>query len=92
MTKNDITKEITSKTGLDRETVVPVIESLMNCIKTSLTEKDDPVYLRGFGTFFLKKRAEKKARNISQGTTITIPAHRVPSFKPSKSFKALIKL
>lgn len=91
MTKNEITKEISSKTGLERGIVMPVVESLMDCIKLSLTEKNEPVYLRGFGTFFLKERAEKKARNISQGTTITIPAHRIPAFKPAPVFKEKIK-
>lgn len=62
-----------------------IVESLMEEIKNSL-EKDEPVYLRGFGSFILKHRAEKTARNISQNTTIIIPAHNIPAFKPAKEF------
>jgi DNA-binding protein HU-beta len=58
----------------------------MECVKTSLLEKKENVYLRGFGSFIIKHRAEKTARNISKNTTITIAAHDLPSFKPAKSF------
>jgi Bacterial nucleoid DNA-binding protein len=62
----------------------------MDSIKTSLTNKNN-VYLRGFGSFIVKKRAKKVARNISKNTTITIPEHNIPAFKPAKSFAAKVK-
>ena len=62
----------------------------MDSIKTSLTQKNN-VYLRGFGSFIVKKRAKKVARNISKNTTITIPEHNIPAFKPAKSFAAKVK-
>ncbi len=58
----------------------------MEQVRNSLTNGES-VYLRGFGTFYRKHRAEKKARNISKNTTVVVPAHDVPAFKPSKSFK-----
>ena len=67
-----------------------VVEAFMDSIKTSLTNKNN-VYLRGFGSFIVKKRAKKVARNISKNTTITIPEHNIPAFKPAKSFAAKVK-
>ena len=64
--------------------------AFMESIKTSLTQKNN-VYLRGFGSFIVKKRAKKVARNISKNTTITIPEHNIPAFKPAKSFAAKVK-
>lgn len=63
---------------------------LMESIKDSLTSNKN-VYLRGFGSFIVKRRAEKVARNISKNTTITIPAHNIPAFKPAKSFAGKVK-
>ena len=85
MTKADIVNEITKNTGIDKVTVLTTVEAFMDTVKASLS-KDENVYLRGFGSFVVKKRAQKTARNISKNTTITIPAHDLPSFKPSKSF------
>ena len=86
MTKADIIKEISEATGLQKKEVAAVVECFMSTIKTSLLERNEPVYLRGFCTFGIKHRAAKTARNIAQNTTITIEAHDLPSFKPAKSF------
>lgn len=86
MTKADIINEIASSTGTSKKDVSAVVESFMDAIKDSLLENKENVYLRGFGSFIVKHRAEKTARNISKNTTITIPAHDFPSFKPAKTF------
>lgn len=85
MTKAEIVNTIVLETGINKKDVMAIVESLMEEIKNSL-EKEEPVYLRGFGSFILKHRAEKTARNISQNTTIIIPAHNIPAFKPAKEF------
>lgn len=85
MTKQDLITAIGSKTGQNDSSIRPIIEAALDVIKETVQRKE-PVYLRGFGTFQPKKRAEKKARNITAGTTIIIPAHEVAYFKPSKSF------
>ena len=86
MTKADIINKIATSTGIAKKDVSAVVESFMETIKDSLLEKKENVYLRGFGSFIVKHRAEKTARNISKNTTITIPAHDFPSFKPAKTF------
>lgn len=86
MTKADIINEIATETGISKKDVSAVVESFMDAIKDSLLDKKENVYLRGFGSFIVKHRAEKTARNISKNTTITIPAHDFPSFKPDKTF------
>ncbi len=86
MTKADIINGIASSTGISKKDVSAVVESFMDAIKDSMLEKKENVYLRGFGSFIIKHRAEKTARNISKNTTITIPAHNFPSFKPAKTF------
>lgn len=90
MTKADIVSEIAKSTGLEKVMVQTVVEAFMESIKGSLTENKN-VYLRGFGSFIVKKRAQKVARNISKNTTITIPEHNIPAFKPAKSFAAKVK-
>ena len=85
MTKAEIVAKISDKTGLDKAEVLATVEAFMTEIKSSL-ETNENVYLRGFGSFIVKKRAEKLGRNISRNTTIKIPAHYVPSFKPAKVF------
>ena len=90
MTKADIVSEISKKTGIDRATVLTTVEAFMESVKQSLSDGDN-VYLRGFGSFILKKRAQKTARNISKNTTIIIPEHNIPAFKPAKSFTTSIK-
>lgn len=86
MTKADIISEIAINTGIARKDVSVVVESFMDAIKDSLLEHKENVYLRGFGSFIVKHRAEKTARNISKNTTIVIGAHDFPAFKPAKSF------
>ena len=90
MTKADIVSEIAKSTGVEKVQVQAIVEAFMESIKTSLTQKNN-VYLRGFGSFIVKKRAKKVARNISKNTTITIPEHNIPAFKPAKSFAAMVK-
>ena len=90
MTKADLVSEVAGKTGVDKTSVQVVIESFMNTVKNSLLRKEN-VYLRGFGSFIIKERAKKTGRNISKGTTIVIPAHKIPAFKPAKSFSTVVK-
>ena len=90
MTKADIVNEIAKKTGVEKTQIQTLVEAFMEEVKGSLANGEN-VYLRGFGSFIVKKRAEKVARNISKNTTITIPAHNIPAFKPAKSFAAQIK-
>mgnify|MGYP001807087222 FL=1 len=90
MTKADIVNEIAKNTGIDKATVLTTVEAFMETVKDSLA-KNDNVYLRGFGSFVIKQRAEKTARNISKNTTIIIPAHNIPSFKPAKTFVSVVK-
>ena len=90
MTKADIVSEIAKSTGVEKVQVQAIVEAFMDSIKTSLTNKNN-VYLRGFGSFIVKKRAKKVARNFSKNTTITIPEHNIPAFKPAKSFAAKVK-
>lgn len=90
MTKADIVADIAEETGLERAEALKAVESFMNAIKASLV-KGENVYLRGFGSFVVKERAEKTGRNISKNITIIIPAHNIPSFKPSKTFVEEVK-
>jgi len=90
MTKADIVNEISKKTGVDKVTVLSSVEAFMDVVKESLV-KEENVYLRGFGSFIVKKRAKKTARNISKNTTIIIPEHNIPSFKPAKTFVNEVK-
>lgn len=90
MTKADIVNDISKNTGIEKVTVQKTVEALMETVKKSLV-KGNNVYLRGFGSFIVKKRAQKTARNISRNTTIIIPEHNIPSFKPAKSFVEKVK-
>ena len=90
MTKADIVNEVAKATGIEKTTVQTVLEASMDSIKDSLA-KGQPVDLRGFGSFIIKHRAEKAARNITRNTTMTIPAHDIPAFKPAKVFVASVK-
>ena len=85
MTKADIVNQISKSTGVDKTSVLSTVEAFMEIVKDSLS-KEENVYLRGFGSFIVKKRAEKTARNISKNTTVIIPACNVPAFKASKVF------
>lgn len=86
MTKAEIVTEIAKQTGLDKASVLETIEKFMTVVKDSLA-KGENVYMRGFGSFIVKERAEKTARNISKNTTIIIPKHNVPAFRPAAEFK-----
>ena len=90
MTKADLISEITEKTGVEKIAVQATVESLMTSIIDAM-ESGENVYLRGFGSFVVKKRAEKTGRDISKNTTIIIPAHNIPAFKPSKEFVNKVK-
>ena len=88
MTKAELCKKISDQTGCDMQSVSAIVESLMVSVKGSLEKGENVylVYLRGFGSFILKRRAEKTARNISKNTTVIVPAHDIPAFKPAKEF------
>ena len=90
MTKADLVTKISEKLGMEKGDVQATVESFMNEVKNSL-ESGDNVYLRGFGSFIIKTRAEKTGRNISKNTTIKIPAHNIPAFKPAKVFVEGVK-
>jgi len=90
MTKADIVSNISNELGIDRADVQATVEKFMKEVKTSL-EKGENVYLRGFGSFIIKTRAEKTGRNISRNVAIKIPAHNIPAFKPAKIFAQGIK-
>jgi len=90
MTKAEIVTEIANKTGIEKVTVQATVEAFMEAIKNSMANGEN-VYLRGFGSFTIKKRAEKTGRNISRNTTIIIPAHNIPAFKPAKTFVIEVK-
>ncbi len=90
MTKAEIVAEIANKTGVEKVAVQAVVESFMESLKETMINGEN-VYLRGFGSFIIKERAEKTGRNISKNTTIVIPAHKIPAFKPAKSFVNAVK-
>ena len=91
MTKAEIINKISESTGVDKRSVSMTVEAFMEEIRVSLADKKTNVYLRGFGSFIVKKRAEKTGRNISKNTTIIIPAHNIPAFKPAKTFMQDVK-
>ncbi|MBQ7510357.1 MAG: integration host factor subunit beta [Prevotella sp.] len=86
MTKAEIVKTIALQTGVNIKEVSVVVEAFMEEIRNSLADNKENVYLRGFGSFIVKHRAQKTARNISKNTTLVIEAHDLPAFKPCKSF------
>ncbi len=90
MTKADIVAEIARQTGVEKTVVMNVVEAFMESVKGSMIAGNE-VFMRGFGSFIIKKRAEKVARNISKNTTITIPAHNIPAFKPAKTFMEAVR-
>ena len=90
MIKSEIISEIARKTGISKSDVHLAVEVLFQSIQSTIAERGQ-VHFRGFGSFLLKKRARKVARNISQNTAIVIEEHYIPSFKPSKAFVDKIK-
>ena len=89
MTKADLISQIALKTGYDKTTISVVAEAFMSGIKSNMS-KGENVYLRGFGSFIVKPRKEKIARNITKRSTVYVPAHCVPSFKPGKEFNQAV--
>ena len=85
MTKAEIVAKITEKTGIEKTNTQVVVDAFMNVVKETVAQ-GEPVYLRGFGSFVRKTRAEKVGRNIKKDESIIIPAHNIPAFKPSKTF------
>ncbi len=85
MTKIELVKIVSQKTGVDQPTVLASLEGIIDALKESLVEREN-VYIRGWGTWTLKHRAQKTARNISKNTTMIIEAHDIPYFKPCKEF------
>lgn len=90
MTKADLVKNISNKTGMDKSDVQMIAEKFMNEVKNSLKNNEN-VYIRGFGSFIVKTRAKKTGRNISKNVAVVIPAHNIPAFKPSKTFVNSVK-
>ncbi len=90
MTKAELVNAIAIKTGYDKQTIMNVVESTMDGIKSSIANGEN-VYLRGFGSFLVKTRASKVARNITKNVSILVPEHKIPAFKPSKEFAKMVK-
>ncbi len=90
MTKAEIVNSISKATGIEKATTLAVVEAFMDTVKDSLS-KGEAVYLRGFGSFIIKHRAQKAARNITAKTTVIVPAHDIPAFKPAKIFVNAVK-
>ncbi|MBO4646141.1 MAG: integration host factor subunit beta [Bacteroidales bacterium] len=90
MTKAELVRQIADATGISADVVLTVVENEMTVIKNTLTAGES-IFLRGFGTFTIKERAAKTARNISAGTSMDVPAHKVPAFKPCPEFKSMVK-
>ena len=90
MTKAEIVSQIHQKTGIDKTAALIIVEEMMSTIKTAMANGEN-VYLRGFGSFIVKTRSQKTARNISKNTVIIIPEHKIPAFKPAKVFMDQVK-
>ena len=90
MTKAELVAEISNKTGIEKTIALQTVEATMKVIKNTMSEGEN-VYLRGFGSFIVKRRAQKLGRIISKNTTIVIPAHNIPAFKPAKTFANKVK-
>ena len=89
MTKQELVRAISHETGIDQPTALASVEALMNIIKETMANGEN-VFLRGFGTFNLKKRAAKTARNITKKETIIVPEHYIPAFKPCPEFQSKV--
>ena len=90
MTKAEIVREIASSTGLDKASVLETVEKFMATVKDSRANGEN-VSLRGFGSFIVKTRSQKTARNISKNTVLIIPEHKIPAFKPGHEFTAMVR-
>ncbi|MBQ2365749.1 MAG: integration host factor subunit beta [Bacteroidaceae bacterium] len=90
MTKAELVNAIAIKTGYDKTTILNVVESAVENIKSTVAAGDS-VYLRGFGSFTTKVRKQKIARNITKKESIVVPEHKIPAFKPSDAFAEIVK-
>ena len=90
MRKADVVTSIAEKTGIPKVDILVTLEAFFKEVKSSLIE-GEPVYVRGFGSFILKKRAAKIGRNIKKNIAVEIPEHHIPAFKPAKEFVAAVK-
>jgi DNA-binding protein HU-beta len=90
MRKVDIVSKIADATGVPKTDVLITLEAFFKEVKNQVKTGEN-VYVRGFGSFVNKHRAAKKARNISAKTTVMVPAHSVPGFKPAKEFTDQVK-
>lgn len=90
MTKADLVNSVALQTGVDKTTIQAIIDAAMRNVKNAVAN-DDPVFLRGFGTFNNRFRAQKLARNIARNTSVMVPAHKVVVFKPSPEFTNALK-
>ncbi len=90
MRKSDLVAAISEKTGVPKVDVLVTLESFFSEVKDTLSSGEN-VYVRGFGSFVIKKRAKKVGRHIKQGKSVVIPEHYVPSFKPAKVFVDHVK-
>ena len=91
MTKGDLVSAVAMQTGVDKTTTQAILDAAMRNVKNAVAN-DEPVFLRGFGTFNNKFRAEKLARNIARNTSVLVPAHKVVTFKPSPEFTHALKV
>ncbi len=90
MRKADLVAVISDKTGVPKVDVLVTLEEFFKEVKSSLSSGEN-VYIRGFGSFVIKKRAKKIGRHIKQNIAIEIPEHYIPSFKPAKVFVDQVK-
>ena len=90
MRKADLVNAISEKTGVAKVDVLVALEELFKEIKTTM-QTGENVYIRGFGSFVIKRRAKKVGRHIKKGKSIEIPEHFIPSFKPAKVFMEQVK-
>ena len=90
MTKADLLNEMAISTGFDKKTVSVIVEAFMENVRNNVANGEN-VYLRGFGSFITKVRAEKVARNITKNTSMVVPEHKIPAFKPGREFTAEVR-
>jgi DNA-binding protein HU-beta len=90
MKKADLINMISDQTGIPKVDVLVTLESFFVNVKDTLIEGEN-IYIRGFGSFITKKRAAKVGRNIKKNTSVYIPEHFVPAFKPAKEFVDEVK-
>lgn len=90
MKKADLINQIAEQTGVPKVDVLVSLESFFVNVKQTLAEGEN-IYIRGFGSFITKKRAAKVGRNIKKNTSVYIPEHFIPAFKPAKEFVDEVK-